>query len=205
VRILPIGDGVVLGEGASGGFRAPLEEMLLSAEIDFEFVGRQTENSFEMTFPNHEGWSRADLSYLREDILEPALAFIPQIILLYAGAEDIRHLPDSGIAVARLEKLIKAAISIAPDVSILCSQLIPSRDYAAEQKVKAFNTGLGSLVEKLCSKGVKVARLKMHAKVKADNLNEYGMPNELGYQQMALTWLPAIEEIYRRSLEVAQA
>jgi hypothetical protein len=192
MRILPFGDGIVLGEGASGGFRTPLEELLLSTGIEFEFVGRNTDNSFEMRYPNHEGWARADVAFLREDCLESAIQLAPELILLYAGAEDIRMLPNAGIAVARLEKLIMSLLADLPDCKILTSQLIPNRDHAAEQKVKAFNQGLGNLVETLSSKGRSVSRLKMHARVKPEHRNEAGLPNEQAYATMAEVWFQGI-------------
>jgi len=203
MRILPFGDGVVLGEGASGGFRTPLEEMLQSASIPFQFIGRRTENSYEMAQPNHEGWPRATFSFLRDECLEPAMALGPDIMLLYAGIEDVKQVPDSGIAVARCEKLVKAAHALKSDCTIICSQLITARDYLAEQKVKKFNVGLGTMVENLSKKGIAISRVKMHAKVKSENLNEFGMPNEAGYLQMAQIWFDAIEEIVRRNCETA--
>ena len=202
MRILPFGDSVVLGEGASGGFRAPLEELLLASKIDFEFVGSRSENSYEMKNPHHEGWARATLPYLREDRLDEAMDLTPDVILLYCGAEDLRTLPDAGIAVARLDKLAKTIWQKSPKCTILISQLLQDRDYEAEHKVKKFNTLLGELTENLAGSGRPIRRIKMHAKVKTESLNENGMPTESAYITMASAWFQSIEDIHRRSIEM---
>jgi hypothetical protein len=154
-----------------------------------------------MKYPFHEGWSRAGLQYLRDECLEPALAFKPDIILLYAGAEDLRDIPDAGIAVARYQKMVRAVNEALPACSIICSQLITNRDYHAEHKVKKFNTGLGTFVEKAAKKNLPISRIKMHSIVKDEGINDLGMPNGGGYSDMSLAWFHAIEEIYRRSIE----
>jgi hypothetical protein len=197
MKILCFGDEVVIGDGASGGFREPLESYLTSAHVQFEFVGSRTDNSFQMEFPRHEGFRGADLSGLRIQHLGAAMATEPDVMLLYAGSRDVKSLPDSGIAVARYGKLLKAALDLKPDMTVLCSQIIPAKDHVVEQKVKLFNRLLGSLVEEYAAKRLKVNRIKMHAKIKTEMLNEQGMPNETGYREMAKAWGSAIDDLTR--------
>jgi hypothetical protein len=194
MRILPFGDGVVLGDGASGGFRDPLETLLANAGIHSQFIGSRTENSFEMESPFHEGWRGESLSTLREVYLIPALTLNPDIVLLYAGLDDLLSVPDAGIAVARYEKLLKKIGAEKPELRVFCSQLIPAKDYLDEQRVKKFNVGLGALVESLARKGMKVKRVKMHARIKVETLNPAGVPNEAGYKAMAVAWFSLIED-----------
>jgi hypothetical protein len=200
MKIMPLGDSIVLGEGSSGGFREPLELSLQKENIEFEFIGRHSDNSYEMRYPFHEGWSRANITYLR-DILELVMALAPDIVLLYAGTEDLKAVPNAGIASARYEKLVREIARIAPRSTIICSQLVASRDHSLHQKIKVFNTSLGVMTESIRASGANVVRLKMHAKVKDTGINDAGLLNELGYREMAAEWHRAIVDYYRRSQE----
>src|SRR5580765_2497013 len=56
IRILPLGDSITYGLGATGGYRLPLNQLLTNAGYSVDFVGTQTGNgAVGLPDSEHEG------------------------------------------------------------------------------------------------------------------------------------------------------
>ena len=85
---------------------------------------------------------------------------------------------------------------IAPLIEAFLDETL-ARQRAVSQHTRDSYAVSFQLLFLFAAKRLKVNRIKMHAKIKTEMLNEQGMPNETGYREMAKAWGSAIDDLTR--------
>lgn len=147
LRIMPLGDSITAGVGPEGtaardgGYRGPLERMLLATGRRFVFVGGRTDYAADLRFPAHEGWPgyvvrslpSAPTGQLIGGITRRALVHDrPDLILLMAGTNDLlrREKDKPGYTlvniVAAMNELLGQIFLIRPHVRVILAGVVSS-------------------------------------------------------------------------------
>jgi lysophospholipase L1-like esterase len=210
-KIMPLGDSITAGNYVSGGYRAPLYDLLQAGGYTSQYVGTQT------TWPttglttahqiNHEGHSgyiieQDSYGFTRSGIADNIAGWIgpyyenPDIILLMIGTNDMYLNFDVANAPARLSHLISLisdkVTGLCPNAKLYVASLTPSTNSAAETRIRAFNAALPGLIAQHQSLGENVYFVNMHDALNTGMLSDELHPNQQGYNVMAQTWYNAI-------------
>jgi hypothetical protein len=87
LRILPLGDTLTYGgQSGSNGYRDPLRELLTADGNPVDYVGSQTSGT--MADNQNEGWPGLTVSALLEKAKVAVPAYLPNLVLINAGASD---------------------------------------------------------------------------------------------------------------------
>src|SRR5258706_8952659 len=123
-KIMPLGDSITFGynaqdetHGKDGGYRFPLSQLLISAGLNFNFVGSQTNGPANWNYNNHEGHPGACIVDIANGITplnQGGQGWLgltqPDMILLMIGTNDINqthsYCGDVSTAPTRLQALI---------------------------------------------------------------------------------------------------
>src|SRR5919106_4728553 len=114
VRIMPMGDSITHGSGASGGYRLELKDLLMPAGHSFDFVGSQASGPFEIEdrqHQGHRGFKIHDIAALARDRVT---TYRPDVVLLVIGTNDVIGDHELGTAPDRLAALIDTIVEAAP-------------------------------------------------------------------------------------------
>jgi len=196
LKIMPLGDSITYGQGAAGGYRAPLFRLLVNANYNVNFVGSQNDNAPTwFPQPNHEGHS----GYRIDQIQSGFLGWVqststPDIILLLIGTNDYGQNKDPNNATNRLDQLITLITKNVPDAKLIVANLTLRTDYPSlETSIeKGFNPYVPAIVAKHAALGQHVSFVDMHSALGASDLGDNLHPNQSGYNKMATTWFNAI-------------
>ena len=135
VSIMPLGDSITQGYAtpaamAQGGYRCPLDSLLLNGGVPFTFVGDSA--SLEpgvvtvcpdVNWEGHQGYTTAAIQGF-EDADGSVRAFQPGIILLLAGTNDVAHGITSGIS-QNLTNLLNDIFAQDPNAWVILSTIPP--------------------------------------------------------------------------------
>ena len=213
ITIMPLGDSITAGYSTNdGGYRSRLQQLLFQAGYNFKFVGRKQDQSGEMKNPEHEGYSGFRIRQISTVADEAVELFQPDIILLFAGTNDIRdHLPYEidnsvpesldywGTAPERLDEMITHLTSMHPGGVIVVGTLLPftQRWASAETRALMFNQKLLELIDKHVRNGNNVYLADLREKVSSEDLVDGIHPNQVGYEKIAEVWFEALVPIIR--------
>ena len=196
LKIMPLGDSITYGQGALGGYRAPLYQSLTAANFNVNFVGTQNNNPTAwLPQPNHEGHS----GYRIDQISSGFLSWVnsvpsPDIILLMIGTNDYGQNYDTANATNRLDQLITLIATNRPNAKLFVANLTLRTDNAGTESAieNTFNPYVPGIVANHAALGQRVYFVDMHAALSASDLIDNLHPNQSGYNKMAAAWLQAI-------------
>jgi lysophospholipase L1-like esterase len=193
-KILPLGDSITDGIGASGGYRVHLFELAAENGKSITYVGNSMNGPNDvagMPFPkSHEGHSGWTVQQIADIVPAPALDQEPHIILLHIGTNDMYQMPDG--ADGRLGSLLDELIDDNPAALLVVSNIIPFPQ--ASGQVSSYNSALGDVVQERIDGGARMLFVDQFEGFPTGELGDGVHPNAAGYARMAEKWWAAIEE-----------
>jgi lysophospholipase L1-like esterase len=192
-KILPLGDSITDGIGASGGYRVRLFELAIENGKNITYVGNSMNGPNDVageTFPkSHEGHSGWTVQQIADIVPVPALDQEPHIILLHIGTNDMYQMPDG--AADRLGSLLDELIDDNPDTLLVVSNIIPFPQ--ASGQVSSYNSDLLAVVQERIDGGANMLFVDQFDGFPSSELGDGVHPNAAGYARMAEKWWTAIE------------
>lgn len=207
--IMPLGDSITAGyHTGKGGYRNFLRDILLKNGVKVDFAGRSTDRSDGIPDPEHEGYSGATIQQITDKANEALQTLKPDIILLFAGSNDIRVNGDNGnpanpiywkTAPVRFENLLETIWKQSPRSAVIVGTLMPfGKTWAVrENAAKEFNANLIKMVARFQAEGKKIQLADFRKTVKTQDLSDGLHPNEAGYKKMAKVWAGAITKVQK--------
>ena len=175
VRIMPMGDSTTSGYRQYVSYRYDLWFDLLDAGFDVDFVGGQitTDGNPNLDFypeyltafdRDHEGFSGYRTDQLAEIARSVSARQQPDIVLLWAGINDIWEQGAAGVTNARfgLRDIIEDLRASVPGVTILLA-LTPPYDHDNSEFVTPLNTAIADIVVELDSPGSPIILVDLHS------------------------------------------
>ena len=199
LKIMPLGDSITYGQGAAGGYRAPLFQMLVSSNFNVMFVGSQKNNPASwLPSKDHEGHS----GYRIDQITSGFSAWVnavasPDIILLLIGTNDYGQQYATPSATNRFDRLIWHIATNRPNAKLIVANVVLRTDNSTyENQIQAgLNRSIPGIVKSHAALGHRVSFVDMHAALGASDLIDGLHPNQSGYDKMAAAWSKAIMEL----------
>lgn len=196
LKIMPLGDSITYGQGAAGGYRAPLYQFLAATNFNVKFVGSQRNNPASwLPSIDHEGHS----GYRIDQIMSGFTGWVnsvdsPDIILLLIGTNDYGQQYATPSATNRLDRLIWVIATNRPNAKLIVANAVLRVDNATyENQLQAgFNRFVPAIVNSHAALGHRVSFVDMHAALGASDLIDGLHPNQSGYDKMAAAWGKAI-------------
>lgn len=204
LKIMPLGDSITAGYGVQkAGYREPLQKLLAGRNITADFIGRSTDLSKDMADPEHEGYSGATVRMITTHADAALQKLKPDIILLLAGANDIRvngpndQPSDPNHWATTHERYVKLLDTIwqrDPDAVVLAGTILPltGKWGDREEAAKQYNAHLAELVAREKAAGRKIELVDLRAGFEPADLADGIHPNASGYDKIARSWFAAI-------------
>jgi lysophospholipase L1-like esterase len=196
LRILPLGDSITYGQGAPGGYRAPLYQLLTATNYNVRFVGTQNNNAPAwLPEPAHEGHSGNRIDQIASGFLTWVNAVPdPDIILLLIGTNDYGQSYDTAHAATRFDQLVWLICTNRPAARLVVANLTLRTDDAAKQAAidAGFNPAVPSIVANHVKLGHHVSFVDLRSALGSADLIDGLHPNQSGYNKMAAAWFKAI-------------
>jgi lysophospholipase L1-like esterase len=184
LKICPVGDSITLGSpGLNGGYRIRLGERLTEYGVDFEFVGRETED----LGGDHEGYSGLNIAQIRTVALEAVEIFEPDVVLVIGGTNNNPKVPADYVAACND---IKAA---GPSL-VLAGTIPPRGDLEGVAPTVAFNAALPAAFAADADPGVQLVDVS-GTLTATDDLADTVHPNDQGYDKIAAAWFAALQDL----------
>jgi acyl-CoA thioesterase I len=207
LRIMPLGSSSTLGKGSdsNGGYRAPLYELLNRAGTRVDFVGSLSDGPDELPDKDHEGhsgWCVSNPCYegrmdtgIAEHLDDWLTSTQPDVILLYAGGNDMSA-GASGTEVAqRTDDLLSRAFELLPDVHVVVGLLFSKNDPEKDEQVRAFNSAVPAVAQQHNAAGHSVSLVDLYSLIGETDFSDETHLNEQGYQKMAEAWMQELATI----------
>jgi lysophospholipase L1-like esterase len=189
LRIMPLGDSLTYGIGSStrSGYRAFLQNELLGAGVDVDFVGSQSNGlGDDNQNEGHPGWRTDNVA---EHVQQWLSAAQPDVVLLDIGTNDLNRDFDRAGTAARAADLIDRITAQLPNVHVVVAKLLVVDRFAGIYR--AYNAALAGVV---AARSPRVTLADM-SRVPAANTVDGVHPTDLGYQQMAYQWYQALQPV----------
>jgi len=208
VKIMPLGDSITEGAQAElGGYRWPLENLLLDAGYAFDYVGSLRVGSpQDMPQPWHEGHGGYQIEstdgghQLEGTVVDTALrTYQPDVLLLLAGTNNLNY-PDTldpDKTSAMYDRLLAQIFSLSPTIGVVASP-VPWKTAVPSDQVAAFNDRVHAVVEGYADAGYRITWVTgMTDAVDGgpDNLPDGIHPSQPAYGRMAEQWFEALESV----------
>ena len=167
MKIMPLGDSITYGQGAPGGYRAPLYQLLTAANFNVNFVGTQNNNPTAwLPQPNHEGHSGCRIDQIQSGFLTWVNSVAsPDLILLLIGTNDYGQNYNTATATNRLDQLITLIATNKPNAKLFVANLTLRTDNASTEAAidTTFNPFVPGIVAKHAALGQQVYFVDMHS------------------------------------------
>ena len=208
VKIMPLGDSITEGAQAEiGGYRWPLENLLVDAGYAFDYVGSLRIGSPSgMPRPWHEGHGGYQIesvdggNQLAGAVVDLAIrTYQPDVILLLAGTNNL-NFPDTlypDKTSAMYDRLLAQIFSLSPAVGVIASP-VPWKASVPSGQVSAFNDRVHAIVDRYADAGYRiswVAGMTDAIDAGVENLPDGIHPSQPAYGRMAEQWFQALESI----------
>jgi len=208
VKIMPLGDSITEGSTAElGGYRWPLENLLLDAGYAFDYVGSLRIGSpAAMPRPWHEGHGGYQIEsadgghQLEGPVVDSALrTYQPDVILLLAGTNNL-NFPDTlypDRTSAMYDRMLAQIFGLSPGVVVVASP-VPWKTAVPSDQVAAFNQYVHAVVEKYADAGYRITWVPGMTDAidgGVENLPDGLHPSQPAYGRMADQWFQALESI----------
>ena len=197
VKIMPMGDSISHGAGATGGYRLELKDLLVPAGHSFDFVGSQSSGPYEMEDRQHQGHSGYRIDQIADIARDKVTTYRPDIVLLVIGTNDVGQDYALASAPARLGGLIDTILDAAPAASVIVGSIPPFADPVEDAQVRTYNAAIPGVVQARADAGKKVSFVDMYPVLvpAASYLVDGVHPNADGYFEMAKVWRTALLDI----------
>src|ERR671910_2457348 len=191
VKVMPLGDSITHGVGASGGYRLELKDLLVPAGNSFDFVGSQASGPFEIEDRQHQGHSGFKIHDIAAIAHDRVTTYRPDVVLLVIGTNDVWTDYELGSAPARLGGLIDTIVDAAPAASVIVGSIPPLADSLDDAQARTYNAAIPGVVQARADAGKKVSFVDMYGAMTPADLYDGVHPNADGYFKMADVWLPS--------------
>lgn len=184
LRLMALGDSITAGPF----YRAPLQRLLAADGCQVDFVGSAVDEQpaqaglTDLDNEGHGGW-RAD--QLGANARAWVGAAEPDVVLLYAGVNDLYAGEDVATVTADLGHLVDEVRAAAPEAQVLVARIMPAA--GIEAQVAEYDAAIAELV----GEQVDVVDLESgfdHATDTVDGVH----PNEAASERMAQAWFEAL-------------
>ena len=204
-RVMPLGDSITHGYNVPGGYRISLENRLIAAGLDVDFVGSQANGPRELADRQHEGYPGKRIHEISDRIAPLLAGNRPDAVMLLIGTNDMIGNHQLSTAPQRLSSLIDRIAAGAPGAPILVASL-PTLEkisgvsgYSAEgdRRVRAYNAAIPGVVSDHVARGRRVSFVDMYPALSRNDLADRVHPNRTGYDKMAAVWESALRATLR--------
>jgi lysophospholipase L1-like esterase len=180
-----------------GGYRTHLWKKLSAIGIAFDFVGSQTDGPSDIA-QNHEGHPGWKTSQLIDNIKAWYHAYIPDIILLMSGTNDIVIDQNADLTYNRLETLVDILFKLNARLALIVASITPlewsnSRNHL-QHLVLSYNSRIPQLVEQIKAKGHVSYFADVHSAMEEKHLIG-SHPSPSGYEKIAEVWFPVLRKV----------
>jgi lysophospholipase L1-like esterase len=209
-KIMPLGDSITYGynaqdetQGQGGGYRFPLSQLLISAGLNFNFVGSLNDGPPNWPYDSHEGHPGAcivDIANGITPLSQGGQGWLglaqPNMILLMIGTNDINqthsYCGDVSTAPTRLQALITQIFYLLPNVQLMVASIPPFVDH--ESAVAKYNASIKSIVNQYAGQGMPITFVDVNSALTENDLaiGDPIHPSDEGYQKIADKWVCAI-------------
>jgi len=191
-RIMPFGASITDGYNVPGGYRIHLWALVDMADKSIDFVGSLSNGPSELPDKEHEGHSGWKIAELDAIAAERLTTYVPQIILVHAGTNDVRNADDLPNAPNRLRALVDTMTSTAPEALVVLASLVPVDDVQDQLAMDAFNAEVPVIVEENVNAGKHVVFADMASALDVADLADGVHPTAAGYDKMATVWFDIV-------------
>ncbi len=195
IRIMPLGDSITDGYYFPGGYRIDLEDQLVEAGLDIDFVGSLVNGPPELDDQDHEGHSGWRIDQIAAEIDGWLEASQPEIVLLMIGSNDVLQDYDLGAAPDRLGALMDQIIAGMPETKLVVASITPLSTELDDAQALEYNAAIPDLVATRVAQGALLTYVDMHAALTLEDLVDGVHPNPAGYAKMADVWTEAVLEL----------
>jgi lysophospholipase L1-like esterase len=202
---MPLGDSITAGVEFidnsrtydKGGYRTHLWKKLSAINLAFDFVGSQTDGPSDIA-QNHEGHPGWKTSQLIDNIKAWYHAYIPDIILLMSGTNDIVIDQDAVLAYNRLVTLVDILFKLNARLDLIVASITPlewsnSRNHL-QPLVLSFNSRILQLVKQHKAKGHMSYFADVHSAMEEKHLIG-SHPSPSGYEKIAEVWFSVLRKV----------
>ena len=195
VRIMPMGDSITQGAGATGGYRVELKDLLVPAGHSFDFVGSQASGPFEIEDRQHQGHNGFKIHDIAAIARDRVTTYRPDVVLLVIGTNDVTGDYELDTAPDRLASLVDTIVEAAPASRLIVGSIPPLADATDDAQARAYNSAVRGLVQSRADAGKNVSFVDMYAALTPADLVDGVHPNADGYLKMANVWLSALQAV----------
>jgi len=194
LRLLPLGDSITWGTQSStgNGYRGPLRSALVNDGFSADFVGERTSGTMYDNY--NDGFPGYTIEAVDAFVGSPVGKFLPNVITLMLGTNNMVFNVDPTNAPTNLSKLIDDIYKSDPGVTVLVATLVPSLDPKVQALIPAYNQALPGVVQNQVNQGRHVALVDMSMVNTGDiNTGDLTHPTDGGYQKIADAFHAAIQ------------
>lgn len=193
LRIQPLGASITVGYLSTKGYgyRKPLQDLLVAAGVNVDFVGSRTEGTNMAN--NHVEAKNGETIVQIATRFNYSSALRPNIVLIHAGTNDmIQGL--QAAAPARINALLEQIHAACPDAVLMVAKLVhpnATTQSTMLQRTIDFNNAVTTIVNTKASLGWKILNPDMThvSPLQPDGIH----PTDAGYAQMANIWMSALQ------------
>lgn len=200
LRVMALGDSITAGQDETGfaraGYRLGLWQRLVQQDgRAVEFVGSQHTPSWVgvIDLP-HEGHGGYRIDQIRAQLDWALWTYVPDLVLLHLGSNDIGQSYSVESAPARLAELAARVCADRPGVLLVVASVTPIP--GLQHAVDAFNAQVPGIVAALQAGGCRARHVDMGTAVRPMDLIDGVHPSSVGYDRMAAAWYPFVAQAY---------
>lgn len=204
IKIMPLGSSTVEGTGSSNGagFRYPLYKALVGIDKrSVDFVGSKVNgpSDYDRNHEGHSGWNigTTGATDLNTYVSGWMNTYKPDIVLFYAGTNDLGNGASAADTAARFDALSAKVFAASPNVKLIAATLMHPIDNATvATKARDFNSRMGPIAQKYRNQGRYMQIVDFDGII--TNADHYdGLhANDSGYAKQAAALLTAIRATY---------
>jgi lysophospholipase L1-like esterase len=197
-RVMPIGDSITNGSGSRNSYRRTLWQKLVDAAIPVDFVGSRVtavpNPDFDLDHEGHSGWTADD--FLQTCNIDSwAQIYVPDVILIHLGTNDLRNGESVSTTVNEIGQIIDIVRTSSPEVIVFVAQIIPMSN-STSPTVMELNNAIPALVasKDSISSPVRIVDHFTGFDPTVDTLDGIH-PNIAGEEKMSQRWFDAMQPL----------
>jgi lysophospholipase L1-like esterase len=192
---MSLGDGLTVGSGSgvssyNAGYRGRLSVALKAAHVSFDFVGSASTGNRAKMDTNHEGHSTYRLNDFTTNVGRWMSGAQPDVVLLWAGRQDVTANYRMAEAPARLAALVNAIRQASPAVKIVIATIPEFGSSAVVTRTLSYNKVVRDYVASQANTG-DITLVDMEGVLKSGDVSGSN-PNDYGYEKLADKWIDAL-------------